>query len=330
MRLGIGFTSKINGSSIAKCATLAEQKGFEQVWIGEHYYYRDAISLASFVVSKTNKIRVGLGVINPYTRNPVIIAMSTATMNELANGRIMLGIGPGGSRRVEATGVRFTKPATALRESLEIIRKLLAGETVTHEGSVFKINDVSLGFRNTSRVPIIIGAVGSKILRMAGECADGVLLSAGCPPGYIRFAVEEVKKGMKKAGRAVGDIEILSYIISSVAEDSFIAKEEVKKTVAEYISLLYLSSPKVLEYTGFDKNRFGMIANAILKGDIKKATDCVTDEILKKLAVTGTPEECLKQLEDYIAAGITLPVLFSPIGPKMEEAIELIGKTNGH
>ena len=197
MKMGIAFSGvpfAIN--TVAELVKRAENKGFSTAWFAEDYFLRDAITAMSFTAALTKRIKLGTGIINPYTRHPILIAETIATLSEAAGGRIFLSLGTGVGPLIEQMGIKFRKPLTTIREAVEIIRNALTGNPVTFEGEVFNIRDVRLGYNpylsqlgefklKRGNIPIYIAAIGPKMLQLAGKIGDGVLLTAGCSPNYV-------------------------------------------------------------------------------------------------------------------------------------------------
>ena len=205
------------------------------------------------------------GLINPYTRHPVLIALTAATIDELSNGRLILGLGAGVRPLIEQMGISFRKPLKAVEEAVEIIRLLLKdgfrGRRTTYRGEIFKINDVDFGaceyFTGFGRfkpireqIPIYIGAISKRMIQLAGKIADGVLLSLGSAPEYVKhFVIKNLKIGAEKAGRKVEDVDVATYILCSVSKDK---KEEHKEAKGFVTYALAYSSEEILKVCGYD------------------------------------------------------------------------------
>src|SRR5215813_7052438 len=185
---GIGIESA-HARDYVEHAKLAEELGFGTCWIPEDLY-RGAFTLASAIASATRSLRIGLGVLNPYVRHPATIAMELGALEEISKGRTVLGIGAGLRTWVEGQlGIPYAKPAAAMRETIEIVRALFAGGDVTYAGKVFKISNLNLHFGPPrAQVPTFLGVLGPKNLEMAGQIADGLILSVMTSPAYTRYA----------------------------------------------------------------------------------------------------------------------------------------------
>ncbi len=319
-RFGIGFTgAPLSVGQMVRYIKLAERSGFESAWMAEDYFLRDAVSpLACFALA-TKKIKVGVGVINPYSRNSAVIAETIATIDELSKGRAILALGTGVPPLIEQMGIKFERPLATMRESVHVIRELLAGKDVTFQGRATNLKDVTLGvnpyfsllepFKPTRlHIPIYVAAIGPKMLQLAGEIGDGTLLTAGCSPQYVKYAVENVKIGAEKAGRDPAKIDVATYVLTAMSKTGRVNNKVMKGFLAFALSY---SDPKYLKMSGFDEDDVKPIRETLETKGMAKATKFVTDAIVETYTATGTPERCREKLEEYKDAGITLPIIFT-------------------
>ena len=224
-----------DASEVMRSARLAEQAGFGSFWVPEDPFFRGAFSLAGAVACQTESLRIGISVINPYTRHPAVTAMEFATLDEISRGRAVLGIGAGAPFWIrEQLHLTWEKPGgRAIREAVDLIRRLVRGEQVTFQGHIFSVTDAMLHFPPPrSSPPIHLGVTGPKNLQMAGAIADGVILSMMSSPAYIRFAREQVRLGAQRAGRTLGGFEMSAILPISVSQDETLAREAVKPILA--------------------------------------------------------------------------------------------------
>src|SRR5688572_17821587 len=188
----------------------AEKKGFEAVWQAESRLVRDAIVPMAAFAAVTDRIKIGSGVINNWTRNAALIAATFLTLDDLAEDRTILGLGAWWDPLAKNVGINRTKPLQAMRETVESCRALLTGEMVSYNGEFVHLNDVKLdvvhGRTGPRNVPIYIGATGDKMLELTGEIADGVVLNYLVPPSYNLEAMDRLTTGAKRAGRSIDDI----------------------------------------------------------------------------------------------------------------------------
>jgi 5,10-methylenetetrahydromethanopterin reductase len=322
MKFGIEFVPSDPVLKIATYAKLAEEQGFDNVWITDHYNNRDVYTTLAVLALNTNSIKIGSGVTNSYTRNPAITASSIGAVNEISGGRAILGLGPGDKATFDAMGVEWVKPLATTREAIQALRGFFAGEKVSMDGEVVKFGGAKLAFK-TGNVPIYMGAQGPKMLELAGEVADGVLINASHPKDF-EVAVEQIKKGAAKIGRDPAEVDVTAYACFSIDKDPAKAVSAAKVVVAFIVA----GSPDlVLERHGIPVEAKGQIGEAIAKGDFGALMGgLVTDKMIEAFAICGTPEDCMQRIRDLEAIGVTQVVSGSPIGPNKEKAIKLIGK----
>lgn len=322
MKFGIEFVPSDPVLKIATYAKLAEEQGFDNVWITDHYNNRDVYTTLTVLALNTNSIKIGSGVTNSYTRNPAITASSIGAVNEISGGRAILGLGPGDKATFDAMGIEWVKPLATTREAIQALRGFFAGEKVSMDGEVVKFGGAKLAFK-TGDVPIYMGAQGPKMLELAGEVADGVLINASHPKDF-EVAVEQIKKGAAKAGRDPAEVDVTAYACFSIDKDPAKAVSAAKVVVAFIVA----GSPDlVLERHGIPVEAKGQIGEAIAKGDFGALMGgLVTDQMIEAFAICGTPEDCMQRIRDLEAIGVTQVVAGSPIGPNKEKAIKLIGK----
>ncbi len=315
---GIGFEN-LDAKSFVACARLAEELGFGTFWVPEDYFYRGAFTLASAIASHTTSLRVGIGVVNPYTRHPVLTAMELGALEEVSGGRVLLGLGASAKIWIESQlRVPYVKPAAAMRESVEIIRRLFRGERLSYNGRVFQTSNVRLNFQPPRlEVPIHLGVMGPKNLELAGEVADGLLLSVMSSPAYVRYAMEQVRRGAERAGRSLEGFEVGVYLTVSISEDEHAAREAVKPFVATWIALI--GNHPMLTCTGLPPEEIRLFTEAFARGEIPTAR--VTDWMIDTFAIAGSPQRCREGLAKIIEAGVTSPVPFEVPGVSAEKTI---------
>ena len=324
IEFGAGFETVPARGQIAT-ARLAEAMGFGTFWIPEDYFFRGGFALAAAIACSTSRIRVGLGVVNPYTRHPVLTAMETAALAEIAENRTILGIGASVRFWIEKQmGIAYVKPTAAMRETVDIVRRLLRGEAVSYEGKVFRTEGAKLSFVPPPHpVPIHLGVIGPQNLEMAGAIADGVLLSAMTSPDYVRFAVERVRAGTERAGRSLADVEIGALLFISISEDARQAREAVKPFLATLVSLVSgMPDSPLFTAPGMpaaDVRRFG---ERFAAGSLP--VDLVTDWMIDTYAIAGTPSHCREALGRIVDAGVRHPVAFEVPGVAPDKTLAAV------
>jgi len=322
VKFGIEFVPREPYWKIIYYAIQAEEGGFGNLWITDHFNNRNVYVTLAAAAIHTNKITFGPGVTNPYLVNPVFTAQAIATLNELAPNRVVLGMGAGDKTTLESVGVEMQKPLTAVQEAVEIFRKIASGEGVVYEGEVFKVAGAKFLFKPKGRIPVYVGAQGPKMLELAGKIGDGVLINA-CHPKDVEYAVNSVKAGIGQAGKKLDEVDVAAYTSFSVHED---LKKATKATVP-VVSFIVAGSPSLLlERHGIDIKKAEEIREALKANDWGRAFGAVTSEMIAAFSVCGTPEMCIERIALLLKSGISQFVVGSPIGSNVREAINIISE----
>jgi 5,10-methylenetetrahydromethanopterin reductase len=262
------------------------------------------------LLARTKKIKVAPAPMSPYSRNPIITAMSIATMDEFAPGRVIGSPGTGNAAALKEAGMESPHPLQTMREYVDILRRYLKGDTVNFHGKMFQINGAKMGFVPSTPIAMYITAVRSLMLQLGGEIGDGVLLSAGCAPGYIQKCVDEIAKGAAKAGRAFGAVDVAGFVTASVADDAREAIDANKMFLAYIFRNAHHAENVRLGGAQLDQPA---LAAAVSKRDWDAAKKFITDEMVFAHSVAGTPADCRKQLEAFTKGGLDLPIVL-PMG----------------
>ncbi|HCL24845.1 MAG TPA: hypothetical protein DHW65_00665 [Dehalococcoidia bacterium] len=284
----------------------AEKNGFEAVWVPEGGG-RDSLTSLATIAMKTEKVKLGTGILPIFARTPTNTAMGASGMAAVSNGRFMLGLGVGHAPTVESKdGIPFKAPMTRMRETIQIIKGLLSGEEVNFSGKQFNVSGASMGSATPkTKVPVYIAALGPQMLEMVGELADGVLMN-WTAADYLTEAVGHIKRGADKAGRDMGEIDIAGYVRVAVGDDVSAARDSLRYQVARYASNPFYRN--FFAQTGFDKE-MSAAASALADGSLDKAAESITEEMQDQVAVVGTVDECRNALEKRRAAGLQMPVI---------------------
>ena len=229
-RIGLMVAPEAEFSVLAKTAKLAEKCGFDSLWIADGAYERDFNVAMTVAAYATRRIKVAIGVTNPYTRHPVKTACAIASLNELLNGRAMLGIGAGSRDTLRSFGGDWIKPVKACEEAIQLIRSVLDGEMVHLKGECVTADRVRMLIPKRSEISIVVGCRRPKMLQMAGRVADGILLD-NVPLNYMRYAIEQVKKGAASVERKIDDFEYGDLVVSAVSEDRAEARNRVRRHI---------------------------------------------------------------------------------------------------
>jgi 5,10-methylenetetrahydromethanopterin reductase len=295
----------------------AESKGFEAVWQAESRLVRDAIVPMAAFAAVTKRLQIGSGVINNWTRNIGLLAATFLTLDDLAPDRILCGIGAWWDPLAANCGVTRRKPLKAMRETIEVFRRLLRLENVSFQGEFHQVNGIELdvvhGRREPRRVPVYIGATGDKMLELAGEMADGCLLNYCVPPEYNDRAMELLDKGARRGGRTLDDVDRPQLVVCSVDRDRAKAIEGAKELITQYLA----QQPHIAKASGVSEETVQTVQSILgwpaTKDQVRDAMHYVPDELVLRITATGTPDEARAKVEEYKKRGCTSPVLY-PLG----------------
>jgi 5,10-methylenetetrahydromethanopterin reductase len=256
----------------------------------------------------TSRICLGVGIFNPFTRHPTLIAMEMAALDELSNGRLVLGIGSG--IRLGQMGIAAPRRIAALRDAIHITSGLLRGETVEYEGAVFSARSVRLECPlRKAGVPVCMAAMGDRALDLCGRIADGLMISNLSPPAFTRRAVGVVARGAAAAGRPM-PAEVVQYVTAAIDDDRHQARQRAKAAVGAML-VAYCHDGRasaatqsaVRDYNGLAPKEFEGIVRRLAQGE--SGAGVIDDELLEQYAVAGTVSECLDRCGAYSDAGAT-------------------------
>lgn len=303
----------------------AEEKGFEAVWQAESRLVRDAIVPMAAYAAVTEKIKVGSGVINNWTRNIGLLASTFLTLDDLAPNRVICGIGAWWDPLAKNVGIERRKPLKAMRETVEVLRRLLSMERVTYHGEFHHVEGIELdvvhGRREPRNVPIYIGATGPKMMELAGEIADGVVMNYCVPPAYNDPAMEQLEAGAAKAGRSLDSIDRPQLVVASVDNDRAKALDTSRELLTQYLA----QQPHIAKASGVSQDVVDKI-QAILgwpatHEQIQQAKHLVPDDLVERITASGTPEDARRKVQEYIDHGCTCPILY-PVGGSVELLVD--------
>lgn len=306
-------------------AQYAEERGFEAVWQAESRLVRDAIVPMAAYAAVTSRIKVGSGVITNWTRNIGLLAATFLTLDDLAPDRIVCGIGAWWDPLARQVGIERRRPLQAMRETVELLRRLLALERVTFHGEFHHLDGVELdvvhGRREPRRVPIYIGATHMRMMELAGEIADGVVLNYCVPPQYAREAIKHLEIGAQRAGRRVDEIDRPQLIVCSVDHDHQRAIQAAKELITQYLA----QQPHIAEASGTPPETVKRVQSILgwpaTREQIHEAMRFVPDELIERITASGTPGEVRAKVEEYRQNGCTCPILY-PLGDDVKLMID--------
>jgi 5,10-methylenetetrahydromethanopterin reductase len=308
----------------------AEAAGFEAVWQAESRLVREAtVPMAAFATA-TDRITVGSGVVNTWTRNAGLLAATFVTLDDLAPGRVILGLGAWWDPLARKVGITRRSPLQCMRETVEACRRLFTLDEVTYTGEFVHLNgvriDVVHGDTSPRNIPIYIGATGPKMLELSGEIADGVVLNYMVSPLYNDDAMERIKAGAQRAGRSMSDIDRPQLVVCSLDRDRSAALDAARLLLTQYLG----QQPHIMKASGVDSSLIEEI-NAIVdwpatQEQIEKAASLVPDEVVQLVSASGAPDECRAKVAEYIEHGATCPILY-PLGDDVELMIDSFATT---
>ena len=308
----------------------AEQRGFEAVWQAESRLVRDAIVPMAAYAAVTDKIKVGSGVINNWTRNIGLLAATFLTLDDLAPNRIICGIGAWWDPLAKNVGIDRRRPLLAMRETIEVMRRLLNMEHVSFDGEFVHVNGIELdvvhGRKEPRHVPIMLGATGDQMMEMTGEIADGAVLNYCVPPEYNIKALELLEKGAKKAGRKLDDIDRPQLVVCSVDLDHDRAIDTTRGLLTQYLA----QQPHIAKASGVSMDVVAEIQSILgwpaTHEQIQKAKHLVPEDLIYRITASGTPDEARAKVNEYRKNGCTCPILY-PVGGDVRLLIDTFAQS---
>lgn len=327
MRFSLRLNNDLPPSAYIALAQAAETAGFDQFWVSNDLFLRSDIPILTAVALATERIHVGTGILNPYTIHPAEMAVLAATLDEISGNRFLLGIASGAGDFLEWVGLEQAAPLTAIRETIRAVRGLLSGERMAMEGRFLRWNrEAYLRFTPPRVTPIYLGAMGPKMLALAGTEADGVLPLLFPPEHY--FNVKPlVATGIATRNPQLAPLDFAACLWVSLAEDRDAARRVLAQKIAYYG---YSLGPLILDQLGLVREDFAAIERAIhVEKDEEKAIGLVDARMLR-IGVVGGPADVIARLEPLVAAGATHLSFGPPLGPEPLKAVHLLGQVIAH
>lgn len=344
-RIGVLQLSMEPVEETVAMAQACERAGFDTFWLAEAYPWwrkhsmeaRSSTAITAVIAHATKKIGIGWGIISPYTRHPVQIAMEARVMQDLAGpGRFLLGLGASKifmKEIGEGEKGKAASPATVMKESIDIVRGALAGGEFNYEGKAFSAQIPALrsdAHVSRSPVPIYVGATGPVLQKMAGSHSDGLLTASITTPGFVRYAREAMLEGARHAGKSESSLDLGSVVVGSINKDRARGREGAREMAAMYLANkvqnIRGSADVLLEKAGLSFDEIRPIAEAMEKGGRKAAGRAVTDEVLEKVSpIAGTPDDCIRRIEQFRDAGCS-HIMLEIWGDDRHEQARLFGE----
>ncbi|HEU5017560.1 MAG TPA: LLM class flavin-dependent oxidoreductase [Pseudolabrys sp.] len=326
-KISIRLHGGMTPAACVELAKAAERAGFAGLWFAENAFARGIMPAAAACALATERLTINAGVFNPFGRHPTMIAMEIGALDELSRGRTTLSLGSGIASATEKIGFDPAKPLPAMRDTLTIVRALLCGKEVDHAGPAFSARRVKLGYTPRPDIPIYLAGRGDLAVKLAGELADGVLISNMCSVAFAARAAALMQSRRKAAGRT-GRGEVVQYMPCSVRRDPDAALAAGKRAVGEMLPGFWALGQRVpsakealLAGVGISEAEFAAVAVRLRAGE--DAADVLDARYAQAFSLVGTPEDCLAAAERYAEAGVSeLALTFD--GPSAIEAIETL------
>jgi len=318
--VGLVLGSHIPPGQIPPVAQLAERGGYGELWLAEDYFFTGGIAGAMAALGATSTLPVGLGVVSTMARHPAVLAMEIATAASLYPGRLKAGIGLGSPHWVRQMGLMPKSPLTAMREAVTSIERLLAGETVTLEGKVFHFDAVALTHRPAEKVPLYMGVIGPKMLRLAGEIADGTVVSALATVQYLRWLRERVAEGQAESGRT--EHRVSTFVLYTADADGQRAKRDLREIAAFYLAMPpgpLTDTYGITEELADMQTRGGAEAAKLIEREMP-------DQWMEDVVVAGDPDECAEKIQRLLDAGSDSVALFPVPVQRTVDIVELTAR----
>jgi 5,10-methylenetetrahydromethanopterin reductase len=298
-------------------ATRIEALGFDHLWLTESSLHaRDPYQLLALAAQNTSRLRLGTAVTNPVSRHPAMTAVAAATLDELADGRAVLGIGAG-DRPLVALGLAPARLKT-LEAAVVAIRRLLAGERLDVDGPGFDLVDAHLRFPARKDLPIFVSASGPRTLELAGGIADGVILLCGLDPTVVEWALERIDHGARTAGRSRPEVALFVYGMIDEDEEAAVAGA---RSIAAWFPQ---TSPHYCELVGLDPKVTQAVRESYGGGEFQEAAaaaDLLPVDFVRQMAVAGNRDRITAQLSALSASGVDSISIF-PLGENRLSTIE--------
>ncbi|WP_353987555.1 LLM class flavin-dependent oxidoreductase [Ruicaihuangia caeni] len=330
MPLGIHLGERFTLDETWAAADIAEEYGFDSLWVAEGRLTRDAIGIMALLADRTKNVRIGSGVVNNKTRNAALMAVTFKTLDEIAPGRIILGLGAWWEPLATKVGEPLRKPVASMREYITVLQSFFRNEEVTFDGEFVHMDGVRFDRMYAENVavdiPIYAGAVGPRMLELAGEIMDGVYLDFLLPVSYVDFANEAIGKGLAKRTDGKDAIDITQTIAVAVDDDD---PRQAIDACKNFLTMYLMQQPHIAEHAGVDPELVQRIQEVAgwpaTPEDIKRAMVLLPDEAVHRVSAAGSSAQVAAKLEEYHAAGVRVPVL-NPLGERKLDTIASLAR----
>jgi 5,10-methylenetetrahydromethanopterin reductase len=307
-------------ATLVDLAQRAERYGFDQMWVSNDLFLRSAPVLLGVLAGKTERLKLGVGIMNPYSVHVAEITMMAATMQEATGGRFLLGVAAGSAEFLGWAGIDRPRPLARTAETVRVARTLLGAGDVDGKLPEWFGPLSELRFPLAGRVPVYVGGMSPKMLEMAGRLADGVLPLL-YPPEHFAEARAQVLRGVEGAARSPSDVDIPACFWVSVADDADAARRALAAKIAYYGPSF---APYLLARAGLAVEDFGPVTSVLERDGLDAATRLI-DERMLALGVTGSVAQVVERCQALRVAGATHLSFGPPLGPDVREAVDVLG-----
>ncbi len=331
-RISIRLHGGLTPAACIELAKAADAASFAGLWFAENAFARGIMPAAAACAQATHRLAINAGVFNPHTRHPVMMAMEIGALDELTGGRATLSVGSGIASATEKLGLSAAKPVPAMRDTIRIVRALLSGGEIDYRGSAFSAAKVKLDYTPRPDIPIYLAGRGDLTVKLAGELADGLLVSNMCSLGFAERLAAMMRDSRRQAKRD-GEGRVVQYMPCAVNRNAKDALTNAKRAVGAMLPGFWALGQKfaaaksaLLDGTGIAETEFADAAASLRAGGDPVVV--LDDRYARCFALAGTPEDCRAAAERYAAAGVSeLALTFS--GPTALDDINTLSEAIG-
>jgi 5,10-methylenetetrahydromethanopterin reductase len=323
MRFSLRLNNDTDPATFLELAEVAERAGFDQLWVSNDLFLHSAPVLLAHAASRTSRLQLGTGIMNPYSVHPAELAMMAATLQEVTGGRFLLGLGAGAEDFLRWAGMERPRPLGRTREAVHAIRALLAGERPSESP------DAGAGWTRDAHLriagqptPIYLGVMSPRMLALAGELADGALPLL-FPPEHFPTAAAQAAEGARVAGRSPAALDLAACVWASIDEDPDRARLALAEKIAYYGPSF---APYLLERAGLTLADFAPVTAALERAGLAAAAREVTPMMLR-LGIAGSADDVIDRCRWLLEQGATHVSFGPPLGPDPLAAVEVLGAT---
>lgn len=303
--LGIALMPEFPSDQYARLIRHCENLGYSNLWVPDERFWRDLTVCMTQAILQTDHMKIGSSVTDPFIRHPALTSQLMATLDELSGGRVVVGIGAG-IAGFNALGIERKKPVLAIREAVELMRRLWTGKDVDYQGKVHQFHNASLNFKPPrSDIPIYIAGRGPMVLSLAGEIGDGVMIGSLASPQGLAYALNQVDRGLNRSGRNRQDIEVTLWLHTAIADDEAVAQEAVRTIVTGAL----ISSLNSIDDIGLDIPQHVLdalqgVTYGVNSPGMLMARHVIESDVIQHFALAGNPKQCGEQIRQIIDGGV--------------------------